>query len=107
VAPSDITIEILKDIRDGVRGTNERLERVEGRLETMDGRLERVEGRLETMDGRLETVEGALLDLAGQHRFVVRYMRGLARRDTRIDGDVADLRVRVEALEVKVEGKRT
>jgi len=61
--------------------------------------------RLDATNGRLGQVEAALLDLAEQHRFVARYMRGLAGRDGRLEGDLADLRVRVDSLEAKAEGK--
>ena len=37
-----------------------RLDRIEGRQDTMDGRLDRIEGRQDTMDGRLDRIEGSL-----------------------------------------------
>lgn len=106
---ADITVEILKQIRDGVTGTNQRLESVEQRLGSMDRRLETVEHRLGAMDRRLEsvddrmgTIEGALLDLAQQHRFLVRGFRALSDRDGRFESDVDDLRARVEAIEKRL-----
>lgn len=67
MAGSDITVEILKDIRDEIRGTNQRLENVESTVTT-----------------RLGAVEHALLDLAEQQRFVVRYTKAMAERDSRL-----------------------
>ena len=37
-----------------------RLDRIEGRQGTMDHRLDRIEGRQGTMDGRLDRIEGSL-----------------------------------------------
>lgn len=44
----------------GIKGINERLDRVEGRLERVEGRLDRVEERMERMEGRMDRVEGRL-----------------------------------------------
>jgi len=100
---SDLTLEVLKDIRDGVRATNERLDQTIGRLDQMEARLEHIDVRLEHMDGRLGNVEAAVLDLAQQQRFVVRYLKTLTRRDNRLAGEVAALRGRMDTLEVKVD----
>ena len=55
---SDITVEILKEIRDEIRGTNQRLDGVEV---TMNQRL----GAVETT---LRDVATTMLDLAEQQR---------------------------------------
>jgi hypothetical protein len=61
VEPTDITIEILQDIRDGVRDTNVRLDRIEqsvfSRIHRTNTRLEKVEVRIEHVEQRLESVE--------------------------------------------------
>jgi hypothetical protein len=95
MAGGDITIEILKDIRDQIRGTNDRLESVQS---TLTERLDAVES---TLTHRLGAVEVTLLDLAEQQRFVVRYTKAIAERDTRIDGRVSALETRVDELESK------
>jgi septal ring factor EnvC (AmiA/AmiB activator) len=85
MAGADLTVKILREIRDEIRNTNQRLDQT---------------------NQRLDKVDGTLLDLAEQQRFVVRYVKALSERDSRMDVDVADLRARVEVLEKKVGGKR-
>ena len=53
---SDLTVEILREIRDEARQTNRRLAAVESRLGAMDERLGSMDERLESMDQRLETM---------------------------------------------------
>ena len=84
MAGDDVTIGLLKEIRDEIRSTNHRLDTVETTLTT-----------------RLGGVELALLDLAEQQRFVVRYTRAIAERDSRLDGRVTALEGRVDKLESK------
>lgn len=88
VTSNDITVEILKEIRDAVRVTNDR-----------------VDGLRTELSARIGATEVALLDIAEQQRFVVRHLKTLTLRDSRFEGDITDLRVRVETLEAKVEGK--
>jgi len=84
---SDVTVEILKDIRDEMRGM--RAEQVQ------------TNERLAQTNQRLDLVETTLLDLAEQQRFVVRYMRALSERDTQLEPRVSNLEARVEKLESK------
>jgi len=56
----DLTVEILKQIRDGIQGTNTRIDAL--REETVV-RLDRVDGRLEQVDRGLGRVEQGLNDL--------------------------------------------
>jgi chromosome segregation ATPase len=77
---SDITVEILKDIRDDIRGM----------------RSEQVQ-----TNHRLDVVETTLLDLADQQRFVVRYLRAISERDSRLEPRVSSLEARVDKLESK------
>jgi len=77
---SDITVEILKDIRDEMRGM----------------RAEQVQ-----TNQRLDVVETTLLDLAEQQRFVVRYMRAISERDGHLEPRVSSLEARVDKLESK------
>jgi chromosome segregation ATPase len=98
MAGSDVTVEILKDIRDEIRGmrgdTNER-------LDATNKRLDAANDRLDTTNHRLDMVETTLLDLAQQQRFVVRYTKVLSERDSRIDVRVTELETRVDKLESK------
>lgn len=95
----NMTVEILKQIRDEIRDTRVELS---GRI---DRTREELSGRIDQTNFRLGSVEGALLELATQQRFVVRYVTAIGDRDSRLDGEVADLRVRVEALEAKADVK--
>ena len=74
----ETTLTVLREIRDEIRATNE---------------------RLDATNERLGHVELGLLDLAEQQRFVVRYLRAGSDRDHRFEQDLAALRTRVEALE--------
>jgi cob(I)alamin adenosyltransferase len=93
---SDITVEILTQIRDGITSINER-------LDTTNERLDTTNERLDGTNGRLDRVEQGLLDL-GQ------FMRQIALDQTRherfhshhvdaLEKDVDDLKGRVAKLE--------
>ena len=88
---ADITVEILKEIRDEIRGTNQRL----------DATNQRLDGVEVTMNKRLGAVETTLLDLAEQQRFVVRYTKAISERDSRLEPRVISLEARVDKLESK------
>jgi hypothetical protein len=98
MAGSDITVEILKEIRDEIRGTNARVDATNGRLDTTNGRLDTME---HVLSQRLGAVETALLDLAEQQRFVVRYTKAISERDTGIEPRLSALEGRVDKLESK------
>ena len=91
MAESDITVEILKDIRQEIRTTNQR-------LGTTNDRLDAVES---TLNVRLGAVESTLLDLAEQQRFVVRYTKAISERDARTELRLTALETRVDKLESK------
>jgi outer membrane murein-binding lipoprotein Lpp len=91
MAGGDITIEILKDIRDDIRGV---------RSEVRDLRGEVHDLRSDT-NKRSALVEAAILDLAEQHRFVVRYTKAMADRDGQLEPRVSALESRVDKLETK------
>ena len=75
---NEVTVEILKQIRDGVVGVGERVDRLESSVgERIDGLGERIDGLGERIDGtnqRLDRVEQGLLDLG-------KFMRQIAKRD--------------------------
>jgi BMFP domain-containing protein YqiC len=91
MAGSDITVEILKDIRDDIRGV-----RTEFREEIAGVRTE-----LQKHTERFGMVEKALLDLAEQQRFVVRYTKAISERDSRLEPRMSALEARVDKLESK------
>ncbi len=98
MAGSDITVEILKDIRDATRNTNTRLDSLETALTR---RLDGVTDRLDLVTQRLDLVETTLVDLTEQHRFVVRYTRAMSERGTEIEPRLSALENRVDKLESK------
>ena len=91
MATSDATIEILKDIRDGIRQTNARLDLTNQRLDGVES----------TINHRLGAVEVTLLELAEQQRFVARYTKAISERGIGIESRVLDLETRVDKLETK------
>jgi hypothetical protein len=117
MAGSDITVEILKDIRDDIRGVRTELrEEIRGVRTELGEAIHGVRTELrEAIHGvrtelgaelRIHTesfvvVETALRDLAEQQRFVVRYTKALAERDIRLEGRVSSLETRVDKLESK------
>jgi chromosome segregation ATPase len=57
----DLTVRILQDIRDDIRGTNQRLDETNQRLDETNRRLERMDTRLGRLEGRFDN----LLEFAG------------------------------------------
>jgi len=98
VAGDDLTIEILKDIRDDIRGVRSGVNEV--RAEVHDVRTEVQDLRTDT-NKRFALVEAAILDLTEQHRFVVRYTKAIADRDGQLEPRVSALESRVNKLESK------
>jgi uncharacterized protein (DUF3084 family) len=106
MSDSDITVEILKDIRDDIRGVRTELReeihgvRTELRQEIHSVRTELgAELRLHTES--FAVVEATLRELAEQQRFTVRYTKALAERDVRLEGRVSSLESRVDKLEAE------
>jgi hypothetical protein len=54
--PSDLTIEILKGIRDGVHATNGRLDTVTERLDSLTEQVDGLGVRIDTTNTRLEGI---------------------------------------------------
>ena len=98
MAGDDVTIEILKDIRDDIRGVRSGVH--EMGTEVHELRTEVHELRSDT-NKRFALVEAAILDLAEQHRFVVRYTKAIADRDGQLEPRVSALESRVDKLETK------
>src|SRR5262245_53447085 len=105
-AGGDLTVKILREIRDEIRSTNHRLDQTNHRLEQTNHRLDQTNHRLDQTNERLDKMETTLLDLAQQQRFVVRYMKTLSERDSRLAASVGELRARVDALEKRANGRR-
>ena len=54
---SDTPEPTLRDVMDSLDRINGRLDGVDGRLDRIDGRLDGVDGRLDRIDGRLDGVD--------------------------------------------------
>src|SRR3990172_7333094 len=117
----DIVAEGLRDeirlVADGVAMNSERLDRVEGRFDSVEGKIVRVEGRLDGVDGKLVRVEGKLDRIDGEltsFRAEVRHEFAEVRsaiklsyaeldgRLTKLESSQANLQTRVERLEAKL-----
>jgi len=79
--PTDLTIEILKSIRDEIRSTNERLDKTNERLDQSNERLDRLERRQTSADIRLSTQIVALADTMNDIKLLIRDHFGTALRD--------------------------
>jgi hypothetical protein len=101
--PRDLTVEVLREIRDEMRGMRGELGKTNERLDQTNERLDQVNGRLDQTNSRLGRVEHGLVDLGGfmrqialdqacHERFHVHHVEVLER-------DVADLKGRVNRLE--------
>jgi hypothetical protein len=97
--PTDLTVEILKGIRDGVHSTNERLDGLHDEVHALradtNERLGRVERRLAETEVRLST---ELVAVVG----AVRETRDLLREDHALRGRVDDHERRIAAMESRV-----
>jgi hypothetical protein len=104
VTESEITIAILKDIRDAVRGTNDRIDTLDKNLSsrievmglTLSARIEATNERLDVTNERLSVVEHTVRDLATQLLMLGRYVKN------RTEVAIEDLLERVARLEAKV-----
>ena len=101
--PTDLTIEILKDIRDGTRRTNEQLDELRtevhngfgelrGELEDVRGGIVELRDRQTATEVRLAT---ELVGVAG----AVREVRDLLREDRALRARVEDHERRIAAME--------
>jgi predicted nucleic acid-binding Zn-ribbon protein len=105
--PHDITVDILKSIRDEVRQTNSRLDQTNSRLDQTNSRLKSMHGdlsaRIEAMHEELSTriVESevrtatAITELAGSVREMTGVLKAsveLRPRVERCEQDIAEIR---------------
>jgi len=103
MAGGDITIEILKDIRDDIRGVRSGVHDVRAEVHEVRGEVHDLRGEVQDLrtdtNKRFALVEAAIL--AVQHRFVVRYTKAMADRDGQLEPNVSALESRVDKLETK------
>jgi uncharacterized protein involved in exopolysaccharide biosynthesis len=96
VTDSDLTLAVLREIRDELKSTRADL----------SSRIDQTNERLDQTNARLSGLEGAMQDLAVQQRFVVKWLKAGTRRDHKLEADVAELRARVGVLEERVLDER-
>ena len=89
---SDVTIEILKDIRKELRGTNARLDQTNARLDQTHTRLGQLERRVVSTKTRLATEVMTLARAVGS-------VRDLLRDRLDVRDQVADHEHRIQTLE--------
>lgn len=92
--PTDLTVQILREIRDEIVSTRDAL----------GARIDETNARLDQTNARLDHLDGAMHELAEQQRFVVRGIGAFAKRDHRFEAQLDELRSRVEELERRVSG---
>jgi hypothetical protein len=104
--PTDLTIEILKDIREAARETNARLDdtnaRLEGLREDMNARLEGTNTRLDRVERRQTETEVRLSTELVAVVGAVHEVRDLLAEDRALRTQVSDHERRLTAVESRV-----
>lgn len=99
----DLTVEILKQIRDGVFATNARLDSMNDRIDQTNSRLDQTNSRLDQMIIRLDRVEQGVSDFGKIMRHIAldqaKHERFHSQHMNVLEQDVADLKERVRKLE--------
>ena len=94
---SDLTVSILREIRDSVRTLDTNLStRIDRLDERLTSRIDVTNQRLEVVESRVSLLEHAVTEATAQILLLGRYVKN------RTEVDVADLRERVARLEAKV-----
>jgi hypothetical protein len=102
MAGSDLTVEILKGIREEMRdmrktfelrfdGIDQRFDRIDQRLDTVAERGEITSQRLDITNERLGVVESTLLTLARRQSATLKYVKATAEHVSRLDVRLTDL----------------
>ena len=95
---SDLTIEVLREIRDSIgalrQDVNARLDLTNQRLDVANQRLDRVEHGLDDLGRFMRQIA---LDQAKHERFHAHHVE-------RLEDDVVDLKTRVKRLEERPQG---
>lgn len=98
--PTDLTIEILKSIRDEIRTSNERLERLE---RTTNDRFERLEGRFESLERRQTETEVRLATEIVAVANAIHTVKDLLASRLEVYDQVQKLETRVTAIEARLD----
>jgi chromosome segregation ATPase len=108
MAESDVTVAILREIRDEIRGSNIRLDAVRVELKSeiaeqgqqLRAEVQETNQRLSGVEARLAAVEETLKDLAAQQLMLTRYVKNVVDRH---EQSIDDLRERVVRIETRLE----
>jgi chromosome segregation ATPase len=98
VEPTDLTVRILSDIRDDVRGLREEQRATREELRVF---AERTERRFEAMEARFEVIETTLRDLAQQLVVLARGVKVAIEQRSTTDDRLDVLERRVGEIEKK------
>ena len=108
---ADLTIQILREIRDGIHATNARLDQTNARLDQTNARLDETNMRMEQgfeslsrrlVDSELRTAT-ALVNLAGSVREVTDLLRSqhdLRPRVQKCEAEIGQLKKRLRPRQV-------
>ena len=99
---ASLTIAILREIRDEIRHTNERLDLTNERLDQTNGRLDQTNGRLERLERRQTETEVRLATEIGAVASAVNELADLFRKDRIYHAKVDEHDKRIADLERKV-----
>lgn len=101
MSDGDLNTQVLREIRDELRGTNARLDQTNERLTSFE---HTVGESLTAVGARLTAVEHTVADFAAQQLLAIRYMKSTFRRH---DDAIEDLDERVSSLETDPDPKRS
>ena len=96
--PTDLTIQILREIRDDAR---KHAAEVNQRFEKMDQRFEKMDQRFEQQEQRFEAIETALRDMAQQLVMLARGIKTALETRAETEHRLESLEERVDKLERK------
>jgi hypothetical protein len=96
MADADLAVQVLREIRDGIRTTNDKLDQTR---EELGQRIDLTNQRLDVTNQRLDVVETTLKDLAGQQLMLSRFIGNVIDRQEK---SLDELRERVAKLEGRV-----
>ena len=89
----NLTVQILREIRDELKGTN-------ARIDQTNARLDQTNERLDQTNERLGAVETTVNEMSEQLVFLVKHARNSARHQREADEAIDDLRQRMDRVEV-------
>jgi hypothetical protein len=108
MSTNDLSVAILREIRDEIRSTNSRIDalgahlgaRIDGTNARLDTLGAGVNARIDLTNERLEVVEHTLKDIAGQQLMLTRYVKN---SNDRRDRDIDELDQRVTRIETRLD----